>query len=42
MGDPSFDVDPQGRFLMIEDDPDARMELRVVLHAFGASRAGTP
>jgi hypothetical protein len=41
VGDPSFDVDPQGRFLMIEDDPDARMELRVVLHAFGASRAGT-
>ena len=29
MGDPSYDVGPNGRFLMVEDDPGARVELRV-------------
>jgi len=32
-GDPSFDVDLKGRFIMIEDDPEARIELRVELNA---------
>jgi serine/threonine protein kinase/Tol biopolymer transport system component len=35
-GDPSFDVDPKGRFIMIEDDPEARIELRVELNALRA------
>jgi hypothetical protein len=35
-GAPSYDVTPDGRFLMIEEDPDARIELRVELNVLGA------
>jgi Tol biopolymer transport system component len=37
-GDPSYDVGPDGRFLMIEDDPETRIELRVETSALAPSR----
>lgn len=36
-GDASYDVAPNGRFLMIEEDPDARVELRVEVRALAGA-----
>ena len=41
-GDPSYDVAPDGRFLMIEDDPDARIELRVEWNALSPDTQPAP
>jgi hypothetical protein len=40
LGAGSYDVTPDGRFLMIEEDPDARIELRVALNVVDAVPAG--